>query len=195
VDNDAPKVEIINPWDDKQYLMEDDEWVSIDAEAVDNLSMGHVDFYLDRAFIGTTKVSPFSLKWNIKMTDALSATLKTAGAVSYKYSKQNQGGESSPETLSVPVVHKGERASATFPNGFSVIRDSGGYTETHTVKVRAFDAAGNSTESQPVRFLVSHKPKEKATTQLELTWARTLDDLLPRIMEPVAWLREERWAN
>jgi membrane carboxypeptidase/penicillin-binding protein PbpC len=69
VDNNPPSVEIINPWDDKQYIMENDEWVSIDADARDNLSMGYVDFWLDNSYLGRTQVSPFTYKWTITMRD------------------------------------------------------------------------------------------------------------------------------
>lgn len=191
VDNKAPTVEIINPWDDKQYLMEDDEWVSIDADARDNLSMGHVDFYLDGQLIGTSKVAPFSFKWNISMTDALSSTLQSSSAISYTYAISDDQGQPVTSTVSAPVTKKDNRAFVTFPNGFGAIRDTGGYTETHTVKVKAFDAAGNSTESKPVRFLVSHRPP-KPSVQLEMAWRRSLDQLLPFVTEYVMWLREER---
>jgi membrane carboxypeptidase/penicillin-binding protein PbpC len=191
VDNDAPKVSIINPWADKQYLMEDDEWVSVDADAVDNLSMGHVDYFLDTSYIGTTKVSPFSLKWNISMHDPLSATIRSGAELSYTYQKSVLDGATitkTEETLTAPIVRKNDRAVAAFPNGFSVILDSGGYTETHTVLVRAYDAAGNMTESKPIRFLVSHKPKPQPAASLELAWA-TPEYFFPPLVERIAWLR------
>lgn len=174
VDNKPPKVEIINPWDDKQYLMEDDEWVSIDADARDNLSMGYVDFWLDNSYLGRTQVSPFTLKWNITMKDALSPTLKAAlslpvdsptlPVVSYdaKTRKLEDDGKTITEiqeTLVATTTKKADRVFAVFPNGFGIIMDSGGYTETHTVKVKAYDVAGNVLESSGVRFLVSHKPR------------------------------------
>jgi hypothetical protein len=183
VDNGAPRVEIINPWDDKQYLMEDDEWVSIDADARDNLSMGHVDFYLDNSYLGSTQVSPFSLKWNITMHDALSPTLRAAlqlpagsPVVSYVATTRQLGDDGKTinaitETLAATVTKKADRVIAVFPNGFGAIADSGGYTETHTVKVKAYDAAGNVTESAAVRFLVSHRPKSDAQG-----WLEFLDD-------------------
>lgn len=174
VDNNAPQVEVINPWDDKQYVMEDDEWVSIDADARDNLSMSYVDFWLDNSYLGRTQVSPFTLKWNITMRDALSPTLRAALAlpvesqsvpiVSYqaevrKLEDDNKTVTTSTEGLTATVTKKADRVVAVFPNGFGMIMDSGGYTETHQVKVRAYDVAGNVTESGSVRFLVSHKPK------------------------------------
>lgn len=174
VDNGAPNVEIINPWDDKQYLMEDDEWVSIDADAKDNLSMGYVDFYLDNSYLGRTQVAPFSLKWNIVMHDAFTPTLKAAlslppdsqavPVISYVASTKQLGDDGKTvntitETLTATMTKKADRVVGVFPNGYGVIMDSGGYTETHQVHVKAFDAAGNSIDSASVRFLVSHKPK------------------------------------
>ncbi len=174
VDNEAPRVEIINPWDDKQYLMEDDEWVSIDADAQDNLSMGYVDFWLDNSYLGRTQVSPFTLKWTISMHDALSPTMQAAlalpvdsatlpvisyNAVTRKLEDDNTTVNTITETLTATVTKKADRVVAVFPNGFGIIRDSGGYTETHQVRVKAYDIAGNVTESASVRFLVSHRPR------------------------------------
>lgn len=174
VDNNPPRVEIINPWDDKQYLQEDDEWVSIDADARDNLSMGYVDFWLDNSYLGRSQVSPFTYKWTIKMQDNLTPTLKAAlelpvgsptiPVVSYNATRRtlepdNKTITTVTETLAVSVTKRADKVLAVFPNGFGVIMDSGGYTETHTVRVQGYDQAGNLVESASVRFLVSHKPK------------------------------------
>ncbi len=183
VDNDAPQVQVINPWDDKQYLMEDDEWVSIDADARDNLSMGYVDFWLDNSYLGRTQVSPFTLKWNITMRDALSPTLQAALAlpadsptlpvVSYvaetrKLEDDGVTVSTVTETLTATVTKRADRVLAVFPNGFGMIMDTGGYTETHTVRVKAYDAAGNATESATVRFLVSHRPAPPQEGRLDM---------------------------
>jgi hypothetical protein len=42
-----------------------------------------------------------------------------------------------------------------------VISSSHGYTESHAVHVVAFDAAGNETESEKVRFYIVHEPEEE----------------------------------
>ncbi|RUA16632.1 MAG: hypothetical protein DSY55_03750 [Clostridia bacterium] len=49
------------------------------------------------------------------------------------------------------------RIVLTAENGFGIIHDSHGYTETHTLKAVAFDAAGNKAESPPIRIFVTHK--------------------------------------
>jgi hypothetical protein len=46
------------------------------------------------------------------------------------------------------------------PDGRGVIRDSGGYTETHTIHVKAYDAAGNVIKSDSVEVQVIPKPPE-----------------------------------
>lgn len=174
VDNNAPIVEIINPWDDKQYIMETDEWVSLDADARDNLSMGYVDFWVDNSYVGRTQVSPYTFKWNITMRDAFSPTMRAALAlpvdsptmpvISYvaKTRKLEDDGTTISEideTLVATMTKRADRVVAVFPNGFGVIMDTGGYTETHTARVRAYDVAGNFVDSASVRFLVSHKPR------------------------------------
>lgn len=181
VDNNPPRVELVNPWDDKQYLMEDDEWVSIDADARDNLSMGYVDFWLDDSYLGRTQVSPFTLKWNITMRDALSPTLKAAlalpagsptlpvlayDAAVNKLGEDGKTVEKTTENLTGTLSKQADRVVGVFPNGFGLIMDSGGYTETHTIKVKAYDVAGNVAESPAVRFLVSHRPRPRPETGL-----------------------------
>lgn len=185
VDNEAPRVEVINPWDDKQYLMEDDEWVSIDADARDNLSMGYVDFWLDNSYLGRSQVSPFSLKWNITMRDGFTPTLKAALAlpvdsptvpvISYEAATRKLEDDGTTitaitETLVATMTKKADRVVGVFPNGFGVIMDSGGYTETHTVRVRAYDTAGNAIDSASVRFLVAHRPKPQQDNPESTNW-------------------------
>lgn len=185
VDNKPPQVEIINPWDDKQYLMEDDEWVSIDADARDNLSMGYVDFWLDNSYLGRTQVSPFSYKWNITMRDSFSPTLRAAlelpvgsptmpvlayTAETRKLEDDGNTVTTITETLVATMTKKADRVVGVFPNGFGVIMDAGGYTETHTIHVRAYDVAGNATDSASVRFLVAHRPKPQTENPQSGNW-------------------------
>lgn len=48
-----------------------------------------------------------------------------------------------------------------WPSGLAVTSNAGGYTETHTIHVVAFDAAGNETESESVRVDVIHEREEE----------------------------------
>jgi hypothetical protein len=68
-----------------------------------------------------------------------------------------------------------EQTSMWFDGGMGIIQDSKGYTETHLIRVVAVDAAGNETESEPVRVYVIHKKEEEETEQtaapnVAMTW-------------------------
>ena len=173
VDNNPPAVEIINPWDDKQYLMEDDEWVSIDAipgQPFDGICRLLARQFLSRSDSGFTIHVEMEYH-NARCTDRIAQTAlalpvdsPTMPIISYNDSvrKLEDDGttiNSIDETMTATVTKKADRVIAVFPNGFGMIMDSGGYTETHTVKVKAYDIAGNVLESSGVRFLVSHKPR------------------------------------
>ncbi|NIV38236.1 MAG: hypothetical protein GWN58_55110, partial [Anaerolineae bacterium] len=54
----------------------------------------------------------------------------------------------------VDVSEDGKVITQTWESGFMVISSTVGYTESHAVHVVAFDAAGNETESEPVRFYI-----------------------------------------
>ncbi len=73
VDNTPPKVEIVHPPNDQPYVMEDDELVSITADAQDDWEMDRVEFYLDEAKLGESTVAPYSLRWTITMSDEVPA--------------------------------------------------------------------------------------------------------------------------
>jgi hypothetical protein len=68
--------------------------------------------------------------------------------------------ETKLETYTRKNGSKGQRTVMTTGSGFGAIYESGVLTETHTIYVKAFDKAGNEAESEKVRFLVMHKPKE-----------------------------------
>jgi hypothetical protein len=59
-----------------------------------------------------------------------------------------------------------------------VVSSTHGYTESHLVHVIVYDAAGNETESERVRFEIIHKPKEEDEKEGEsgAIWRR--DELL-----------------
>ncbi len=78
VDNAPPTVKITHPVSGAVYTPEKEEWVSIGVDAVDNASMGRVEFYVDGAYIGATTIAPHNKKWTIKMSDYLTPTLQSA---------------------------------------------------------------------------------------------------------------------
>jgi hypothetical protein len=133
----------MNPWEDKVYIKETDEWVNIQADAQDNVSMSRVDFYLDNNLIGFSTVPPFTLKWNIVMSDTL------------PYGMQG---------ITQTVTADGKSVMWLFPGGMGIISDGENYTETHVIHAVAFDAAGNLMKSEPVRFRIVHKPKKEDKT-------------------------------
>jgi hypothetical protein len=49
----------------------------------------------------------------------------------------------------------------TFEDGHSIISDTHGYTETHTLRVKAYDAAGNVAETEPIRIYITHREEDK----------------------------------
>ncbi|HEY6042471.1 MAG TPA: Ig-like domain-containing protein, partial [Anaerolineae bacterium] len=194
VDNNPPRVDIINPDNGDKFVMEKDEWISVDVRAVDDFSMGKVEFYFDDHKISTTTVSPFGFRWTISMNDPLSNTLRAAldspnpsrevplttqftftRTESYD-GKEYKEGDTITKTLTAPVVKRKRAASLDYTNGYSALLDlnnpaTAAFTETHTIWVRAFDAAGNSADSKKLKFFVSHKPPdEKKPTGLE--WRR-----------------------
>ncbi|HID87198.1 MAG TPA: hypothetical protein EYP55_07435, partial [Anaerolineae bacterium] len=163
VDNVPPEVELVYPWPDKVYVMEDDEWVSMQAEATDNVSMDRVEFYLDDRLFAESTVPPYNVKWTITMSDItpaavpiITATLGITGEVAIEIEEENY--------------------TIQFPNGFGVIRDSGGYTETHQIHAIAYDAAGNQVESERVRIFVVHEEEEEEQEEVSLL----LEQDLPR---------------
>ncbi|MFQ6059004.1 MAG: penicillin-binding protein [Anaerolineae bacterium] len=148
VDNVPPEVELVYPWPDKVYVMEDDEWVSMQAEATDNVSMDRVEFYLDDRLLTHSTVPPYNVKWTIVMSDITPADVPAIV-------------ESQGITEEVSMAMTGVGYTIQFPNGFGVIRDSEGYTETHQIHAIAYDAAGNQVESEKVRIFVVHEKEEE----------------------------------
>jgi len=173
VDNTPPKVEIVHPTDNQAYVMEDDELVSITADAQDTWEMDRVEFYLDGHKLGESTVAPYSLRWTITMSNVVpvfgpqvmatrvitnpDGTLKTEDYVAR---------ETKVEEYTRPDGSKGERLVLITDTGPGAIYDSGVLTETHRITVKAFDRAGNEAESKPVQILVMHKPKEKKVGML-----------------------------
>jgi hypothetical protein len=70
----------------------------------------------------------------------------------------------------VEVSGDGKTITETWESGFMVIAHGDVLTESHAVHVVAFDAAGNETESEKVRFYVIHKPKEEEEEGTGALW-------------------------
>ncbi len=175
VDNQPPTVKIIHPITGDIYSPEKDEWVSIGVDAVDNASMGKVEFYVDGAYIGASTVAPFNKKWNIKMSDTLTKTLAAAAAVTPTNPLMVTRVITNPDNTMTTEQLSGQVAKVTLPNpavtavfttGMIIVSNTvtlpnnPGFVESHIVKVIAVDAAGNRTESAPVTIFIQHALKK-----------------------------------
>jgi penicillin-binding protein 1C len=179
VDNTAPQVTILNPTEGKLYKMEKEEWVNMQAEAVDNFSMDRVEFILDGYKIDESTVAPYNTRWTIVMSDTLPAP---APAITTTEIITNPDGTLSSRVITVSEVIEVPDPDApdqvlqyqkVYSGGLTLIRDTTaitpgvGYTETHTLKVIAYDAAGNKAESEPITFSVVHDPEALEEKQPE----------------------------
>lgn len=177
VDNTPPKVKIIHPNDEDVYVMEQDEWVNIQASATDNISMDKVEFYLDNTKIGESSVPPYSFKWTIKMSD----TIPVPGmAITSLVPVTNPDGSISWQEMVVAQSFvEGETYKLVFSNGMTIISDTVGYTETHVIHVIAYDSAGNSVQSEQIRIHVVHEKKEekKAALPFAEVWTRKPEEI------------------
>ncbi len=182
VDNTPPTVELVNPEADKTYVQEDDLWVNIQADAVDNFSMNRVEFFLDNQKIGESTVAPYTLRWNIVMTDT-PILYQEAPLVQPVVITQPDGSITTTgvmtisEVISVtqPITDPAELATwpagfapekwigyqKVYSGGFSIISTTLNYTETHLIHVVAYDSAGNESKTEPIRIQVRHKEEEK----------------------------------
>ncbi len=185
VDNVPPAMELNYPEDGGVYVMEDDEWINIQATVGDNVSLDRVDFYVDGEQLATSTVPPYNKSWTIVMSDtvprlgpeAVGTTLAITqpdGTVTTRYYlaetfwatrtiTQPDGTLVQEEYLARQVLYDPalNQTSMWFEGGMGIIADSGGYTETHLIHVVAVDAAGNEVESKRVRVYVKHKEKEE----------------------------------
>ena len=170
VDNAPPKVSIVHPGKNELYKMEDDEFVSITADAEDNWEMDRVEFYLDGAKVGESTVAPYGHRWTIKMADkapklgppimATRTITNTDGTVIQEEYVQS---EARVETITRKDGTKIQRVVQYNDGGSGAYMDGKDLFEFHTVYVKAYDKAGNEAESEKVRILVRHKPKEAKT--------------------------------
>ncbi|MBI1800496.1 MAG: hypothetical protein HYR71_02565 [Chloroflexi bacterium] len=161
VDNKPPTVKLLNPSPNEIYIMEDKEWVNIQADARDNVSMDRVEFFLDGKSIGFNTVAPYTRRWTITMIDK--PPVKDEPPVTKIEEVVGPDGIKRQVEVTVSeVISVAGQLIRKYDSGATVILDSGGYTETHIIHVVAYDAAGASTESPKVTIQVAHKPKKPA---------------------------------
>ncbi len=183
IDNTPPEVEIINPEPDKLYVMEDDEWINLQVDAVDNFSMNRVEYFMDNQKIGESTVAPYTLRWNIVMTDTpvsrWAPPITQTLVISQPDGSLVDTGQvitlTQVVTVTTPVTDPVELANwppdelpekfigyqKVYSDGLSIISTTLGYTETHLIHVVAYDSAGNETKTEPVQVQITHKQEEE----------------------------------
>jgi hypothetical protein len=208
VDNTPPGVAILNPPDDKVYKMEDDEWVNIQVEAVDNVSMDRVEFYLDGREIDEATVAPYNARWTIVMSDTIpveGTVITQTDTVTSPEGIISEQVVTVTEVITIPnpeVITEALQYVQVYSGGLTIISDTTsitpgvGYTETHTLKIIAYDAAGNKTESEITSFSVIHDPEALEEEQSQAILSPTDQALFRRntlsgwtTVVPIAWLR------
>jgi hypothetical protein len=168
VDNQPPEAIVSYPWPGRVYQVEADEWANLTADVSDNVQIDKVEFYLDDELLGFSVVEPYSLKWVLEMWDQIPSpetmAIPETVFVTQTVPITNPDGSWTTEVVTVTWMEVNTATNTftqTWENGAMVISTTQGYTESHVVHVVAFDAAGNETESEKVRFYVIHKPKEE----------------------------------
>lgn len=170
VDNAPPKVRIIHPREGAVYVLESDEWVNIQVDAVDNYAMDRVEFFLDGQSIGYSTIAPFTKKWTIAITGTVPSLVRDPLLISSTMVITSDELNIESQTLFDGAVITVTRsvtdmrvitATMALTTGFGVISDTWGYTETHLIHVIGYDVAGNKTESEKVRIFTIRKPKEE----------------------------------
>ncbi len=162
VDNTPPEAYVGYPWEGRVYEMEGDEWANLAADVSDNVQIDKVEFYLDDELLGFSVVEPYAVKWVLQMRDkrpnpAMEPVFETRPITM-------ADGTWATEQVTITWVEVSADTTVvtqTWENGMMVIASGDVITESHLVHVVAFDAAGNETESEKVRFYVIHKPKEE----------------------------------
>jgi hypothetical protein len=150
IDHTPPTVVVTEPKPDQLYVDGDDEQVNISSLVNDVWSVGRVEFYLDGKSFFTSTVATnniYSGRWDITMKNVEQIE---APATENWLAFESQDPEIQPGRM-LPLE-----------GGFQVIRTSGGlYLESHLIKVKAFDSAGNSADSNEVRIYVRQKKPVK----------------------------------
>jgi membrane peptidoglycan carboxypeptidase len=66
VDNTPPEIQLTFPLPGQEFILPDDEWVTVQPLATDNVSMDRVEFYVNDRLVGSSSVAPFTYQWVIR---------------------------------------------------------------------------------------------------------------------------------
>ncbi len=206
VDNTPPEAYVGYPWPGRVYELEAaDEWANLAADVSDNVQIDKVEFYLDDELLDFTVVEPYAVKWVLEMRDKFpDPNMKPVFETRPITNPDGTWGTEVVTVTWVEVSADRETVTQTWDSGFQVVAHGDVLTESHLVHVIAYDAAGNQTESEPVRFYVIHKPEEEEEGETGAIWRweedllATLDDrslaavpgpLILPCSQPVGWRR------
>jgi len=169
VDNTWPEAYVGYPWPGRIYELESaDEWANFQADVRDNVQIDKVEFYMDDELLDFTVVEPYSIKWVLDMRDLkLNPNMEPVRETRIITSPDGAWYTESVTVTWVEVSEDRKTITQTWESGFMVVSSTHGYTESHLVHIVAFDAAGNETESERVRFEIIHKPKEEKEDKQE----------------------------
>jgi penicillin-binding protein 1C len=162
VDNAPPEAYVGYPWEGRIYQLETDEWANLTADVRDNVQIDKVEFYLDDELLDFSVVEPYAVKWVLEMRDKKpNPNMQTVYETRPITMPDGSWATEQVTVTWVEVSPDRKVVTQTWENGMMVINSGDAITESHVVHVIAFDAAGNETESEKVRFYIIHKPKEE----------------------------------
>lgn len=139
IDNTPPTLQISDPQPQHLYVMEDDEQININAVVHDLWAMDRVEFAIDGSYFATRTVAPYNERWPIEMRFEKVEGPDTQNWLAFESEDED--------------IHPGRIRN--FEDGFAaILSGSGTYLESHLIKARAFDRAGNMVESDEVRVYI-----------------------------------------
>jgi hypothetical protein len=144
--------------------------------------MNRVEFFLNNQKIGESTVAPYTLRWNIQMSDTPirymeapvmapvvitqpDGTITATGEISLTYVLSVTQTITDPAKLATwPAGYAPEEwigYQKVYSGGFSIISTTQEYLENHLIHVVAYDSAGNEAKTEPIQIQVKHKEKEE----------------------------------
>lgn len=110
VDNTPPQVRLVQPQEGDTYIMEEDEWVTIQPEIDEAWAIDRVEFYIDGEKFAESTVPPYNQRWIIQMKDPEAEEEEREITVKV-YDKAGNEGESPPVKIKVKPKKEEETAN------------------------------------------------------------------------------------
>ncbi len=146
IDNTPPTLEVSEPEPNSLYELDEDDQININAIVNDEWAMDRVEFAIDGAYFITRTVAPYNERWQLEMRwEQVEVPNETRNWPAFG----SDDDEIRPGRI------------REFEDGFAaILAGSGIYLEGHLIKVRAYDRAGNETESEEIRVYV-RQPRDE----------------------------------